>query len=112
MTIQKPAPSEVEAPTSGVNHHTGSDLHCNRRRFLAPSLASVMVLLAVISLSREVFLLESPGHPYILDRKAVAGQSVRALDIDSTSGQLDDTHLKMKSPPAHLDDVLVLQLLQ
>ena len=96
MTTQQPAPSEVEAVTPGVIDLTKRDFHRGHRRFLAPSLAGVMVLLAVIGLSGEMILYESPKPPFIPERQAVAGQTVRKPDTDSTSGRLSDTNLDQK----------------
>ncbi len=65
-----------------------------RRRFLAPSLASAVVVLAVIGLSREMILHESPKTPYVLERQRDIGQTVRKPDVDSSSGRRNDTYLK------------------
>ena len=64
------------------------------RRFLAPSLASAVVVLAVIGLSREMILHESPKTPYVLERQRDIGQTVRKPDVDSSSGRRNDTYLK------------------
>ena len=65
-----------------------------RRRFLAPSLASAVVVLAVIGLSREMILHESPKTPYVLEKQRDVGQTVRKPDVDSSSGRRNDTYLK------------------
>ena len=86
----EPAKELLQAVSDGAVAPGQKSKSGNRRRFLAPSLASAAVLLAAFGLSRELLMHESPKVPYSIERQRVAGQTARGPDVETVSGRFED----------------------
>lgn len=62
----------------------------NRRRFIAPSLASAAVLLAAVGLSRELLMKESPTAHFAPPVQRAAGEPMNGPELETTSERFED----------------------
>ncbi len=88
--MNKPQETQPEAATSAGHRRTANG-HC---RLIAPALASAVVLLAAIGLSREMLLHEPPTSHFAPARQRVAGELFKGPETATPlSGFSDETAL-------------------